>query len=60
MMKNHYSSSSHGPATVFIDVSLSPFSLLMCFSRTLAASYQDILIIKGFSSSRLLNRFESM
>lgn len=58
--QKHYWSFSHGPATAFTDVLLSPSSLLVFFIWTLAASYQDILIIKGFSSSRLLNRFESI
>ncbi len=58
--KINYWSSSQDPATVSKDVLLSPSSLPMCFSWTLAASYQDIVIIKGFSSSRLLNRFEIM
>lgn len=57
-LKTNYWSSSHDPATVFTDVLLSPSSLLLCW--TLAASYQDIGIIKGFSSSRLPSRFESM
>lgn len=55
-----YWSSGHDPATVFTDVTLSPSSLCLCFSWTLAASYQDVVIIKGFSSFGLLRRFESM
>lgn len=58
VMKESYWSSGHDPATVLTDILLSPSSLLLCFSWTLAASYQDI--IKGFSSSRLLSRFEIM
>lgn len=56
----HYWSFSHDPATVVTDVLLVASSLSASFSWILAALYQDIVIIKGFSSSRLFNRFESI
>lgn len=56
----HYWSFSHDPATVVTDVLLVASSLSALFSWILAALYQDIVIIKGFTSSCLFNRFESI
>lgn len=56
----HYWSFSHDPATVVTDVLLAASSLSALFSWILAALYQDIVIIKGFTSSCLFNRFESI
>lgn len=58
--KQHYWSFSHDPATVVTDVLLAASSLSALFSWILAALYQDIVIIKGFTSSCLFNRFESI
>lgn len=56
----HYWSFSHDPATVVTDVLLVASSLSALLSWILAALYQDIVIIKGFTSSCLFNRFESI